>query len=172
MEAPGGSAPAHLQPPWDTPQGAQRLIIVDVRGAQRRHHRGPGVPTCGKRPGGPHRGSALPTRPIPNPPRALPTGHWEGADGRGPASLSESGTWLACLLHKQMFFSCLGSCYNKQPHPPMIKRHVVGGLRHLLVDKDPFCPIKISLWSLSSGMCFPSDSWPGSPRCSVRTRRA
>lgn len=27
--------------------------------------------------------------------------------------------------------------------PRMIKRHVVGGLRHLLVDKDPFCPIKI-----------------------------
>lgn len=53
--------------PADTPQGTQRLIVVDVCGAQRRHHRCPRVPTCGRRAGGPRGGSAPLLRPRPSP---------------------------------------------------------------------------------------------------------
>lgn len=41
-----GAGPASLK---NTPQRAQGLVVVDVCGAQGRHHRRPRVPTCGKK---------------------------------------------------------------------------------------------------------------------------
>ena len=41
-----GSTPSWSQA---SPQRAQRLVVVDVRGAQGRHHRRPRVPACGKK---------------------------------------------------------------------------------------------------------------------------
>lgn len=106
-----------------------------------------------------------PAHPSHPPPSWCPAtaGHWEGADGRRPASLSSQAPGLLVFYIKKRFSHIWGHVTTSSHPLPMIKKHVAGVLRHLLVDKDCLCPIEISLWSLSSGMCFPSDSQPGLP---------
>lgn len=59
-----GTGPASLK---DSPQRAQGLVVVDVRGAEGRHHRRPRVPTCGGKTR-PRRRSAATVLSPPSPP--------------------------------------------------------------------------------------------------------
>ena len=84
-------------------------------------------PPVGRDPAVPAEGQPRP--PVPSPTLLVPptAGHWEGADGRGPASLSSQAPGLLVFYIKKMFFSHLGSRYNKQPPRPYDKEARCGG---------------------------------------------
>lgn len=131
--------------PRNTPQGAQRLVVVDVRGAQRRHHGCPRVPACGKASGGPRGGSApRGVRPRPRPRPRCGRGAQPGPPGEQTAGPAAGAARAPDSLPLRRAFATHGA-----PSPGRAARRR-GGSRAgsgLLPGSSPFSSTQVSLFA-------------------------